>query len=64
MLRINELMIKVLFTFVVGIVSRMQNLIEDMRCQVRGHNTKNPNRFYYKSFEKQNVGDFMKNSLT
>ena len=23
-----------------------------MQCQVRGHNTKNPNRFYYKSFRK------------
>jgi hypothetical protein len=32
MLRIKELMIKVLFTFVVGIVSWMQNQIKDIRC--------------------------------
>jgi hypothetical protein len=51
------------FYYVVGIVSWMQNQIKDMRCQVRGHNTKNPNRFYYKSLEIENVGNFMKNSL-
>jgi hypothetical protein len=64
MLRINELMIKVLFTFVVGIVRWMQNQIKDMRCQVRGYNTKNLNRFYYKSLENKNVGNFIKNPLT
>jgi hypothetical protein len=64
MLRIKELMIKVLFTFAVGIVSWMQNRIKDMRCHVRGHNTKNSNIFYYKSLENKNVGDFMKNPLT
>jgi hypothetical protein len=64
MLRIKELMIKVLFTFAVGVVSWMQNQIKDMRCHVRGHNTKNPNIFYYKSLENKNVGDFMKNPLT
>jgi hypothetical protein len=63
MLRINESMTKVFFTSVVGIMSWMQNQIKDMRCQVMGHNTKNPNRFYYKSLENENVGDFIKNPL-
>ena len=64
MLGINELMIKILSTFVVGIISWMRIQAKGMRCQVRGHNTKNPNRFYYKSLQNENVGNFIKNSLT
>jgi hypothetical protein len=66
MLRIKELMTKVLYTFVVGIVSRIQIQNKGTQCQVRRHNTKkkNPNRFYYKSLENENVGDFIKNPLT
>ena len=64
MLRIKELMIKVPSTFVVGIMSWMRIQDKGMRCQVRGYNTKNPNRFYYKSLENENVGDFIKNLFT
>jgi hypothetical protein len=51
-LKINELMTKVFFTSIVEILSQMHNQIMEMRCQVRGHNTKNPNKFYYKSLKK------------
>ena len=54
----NELMIKVLFTFVVGITSYMRIQNKGMRCQVRGHNTKNPNIFNYKFLENENVEKF------
>ena len=56
MLRIKELMIKVLSTFVVGIMSWMQIQDKGMRCQVRGHNTKTPTDFIINLWKTKMLG--------